>query len=246
MSKQIISGGQYSSEFVYPIVTDYFDSNDNFVRLKIAYNSLKKSILSENEERIKNLNNKLGYIKYGDINSFDIPKTNVKLPIINIKPPLLISTISTIKNEPIPTINNEPIPTINNEPMIQTINNEPMIQTINNEPIPTIKNEPIQIINNEPIPTIKYVELKYLIFNYNNFMNIIVDIYNSINNDYNKGFGWDSPKLKYELLVVDETYVPYYSFIDNFHKLLIKNANELYNALLLLLNIPNFKIKKCK
>ena len=229
MSKQIISGGQYSSEFVYPIVTDYFDSNDNFVRLKIAYNSLKKSILSENEERIKNLNNKLGYIKYGDINSFDIPKTNVKLPIINIKPPLLISTISTIKNEPIPTINNEQ-----------------MIQTINNEPIPTIKNEPIQIINNEPIPTIKYVELKYLIFNYNNFMNIIVDIYNSINNDYNKGFGWDSPKLKYELLVVDETYVPYYSFIDNFHKLLIKNANELYNALLLLLNIPNFKIKKCK
>jgi len=112
--------------------------------------------------------------------------------------------------------------------------------------VPQTTTEVILPKNGKLVDKIKYVELKYLINNYNNFMNMVIDVYNGISKDYNKGFNLNLINLVHNPIILDETYVPNYSFVDDFHKLLITNADEIYYNLLPLLNIPKFEVKSCK
>ena len=112
--------------------------------------------------------------------------------------------------------------------------------------VPQTTAEVILPKNGKLVDKIKYVELKYLINNYNNFMNMVIDVYNGISKDYNKVFNLNLIKLVHNPIILDETYVPNYSFVDDFHKLLIANADGIYHSLSSLLNIPKFEVKSCK
>ena len=113
-----------------------------------------------------------------------------------------------------------------------------------------------------PIPEkeIEYVELKYLINNYNNYMNFIIDIYNRLVESYNSlevASGCNGPvKPKvtvqkyttYTPLTLETTYVPHYDFVDKFHQILIKNADELFVSLKKLVEVASVELTKttCK
>jgi hypothetical protein len=93
---------------------------------------------------------------------------------------------------------------------------------------------------------IQYIDLKYLINNYNIFMNTVVEVYNRIAEIYNSGLKWTLPIHNYNELTLDETYIPYYPFVNDFHQQLIKNADEIYKKIILILEVPKFENKPCK
>ena len=242
-----------TNEFVFPVgnfadigLTDsscsksYSDTE--VTKFKIIYAMLNKSIQADNFNVIKKYSPPT--INYNDIipdnsGSKNINKQNINYPFINqsnmpVDNIINKKKIKEIKIKEIITENNE----IDNE--INTVKNRNNNKT-------NVINE-ISKINekNGQVENVKYIELQDFINNYNNFMNMTIDLYNNISSNYNNNFNFNLQKLNHNPLIIEKpTLLPYYSFIADFINLLSTNANNLYNELLPLLSVPKLKMKKC-